>query len=426
MIDGTLTATGGTWLGQGAVESLVTSSSGIFTLTGNLSAPKGLALTGGTLAGPGTLTGSLTDTSSASETFAGTIAGPASIITMNKAGATLTLTGANTNGSATTVTAGILQVGDGTTPGATTGSNNVTVASAGTLTTDLAGGESFGNGVVDNGHVIATGTTNNYGVTNVISGTGNLTKTGANTVTVTAANTYKGGTTVSAGTLLVNNTTGSGTGTGAVTIANGGTLGGSGTITGATTLSSGGILEPGAGSVGTPGTTLHGASLIWNGGGTLTLQLGSTSFDALALTGALTKGTAGAYTLDILDDGGIPLDQLYRWRPLPSTTFAATTFTLDMPGNYVGNLVVTSTKLTLDVTAGSGEQPAHEDSVASSDPITSGDPTDISTPTGFGSDTLSPASPPTPEPGSALLLAFGGAGLLGWRRRRCGLIVEAA
>ena len=49
--------------------------------------------------------------------------------------------------------------------------------------------------MTDTGHVIATGTTNNYKISGLITGTGNLTKTGTNAVTMTAANTYKGGTT---------------------------------------------------------------------------------------------------------------------------------------------------------------------------------------------------------------------------------------
>ena len=264
------------------------------------------------------------------------------------------------------VTAGTLQVGDGaaTTRTPSRHKHGATTAAAGTLTTDLAGGESFSNGVVDNGHVVATGTTNNYKVSSAISGTGNLTKTGTNTVTLTGVNTYKGGTADQrTGTLLVNNTSGSGTGSGAVAINNGGTLGGSGTISGATTLNNGGTLFPGAGSVGTPGTTLHASSLIWNGGGTVTLQLGASVDDALVLTGALTKGSAGAYNVDILDDGGIPLGN-YTLATFASTTFSATTFQLELPGNYVGHLVETSTQLILDVTAGSGQQPAQFDSVA--------------------------------------------------------------
>jgi autotransporter-associated beta strand protein len=70
-------------------------------------------------------------------------------------------------------------------------------------------------------------------------------------LTLSAANSYAGGTTISSGTLRVNNTTGSGTGSGNVTIASGGTFGGNGIITGAVTNLSGGHLAPGFGGIGT-------------------------------------------------------------------------------------------------------------------------------------------------------------------------------
>ncbi|MEO8617438.1 MAG: autotransporter-associated beta strand repeat-containing protein [Luteolibacter sp.] len=74
---------------------------------------------------------------------------------------------------------------------------------------------------------------------------GGLYKSGAGTLSVTNANTYNGITTVNAGTLLVNNTSGSGTGSGTVSVGSGGALGGTGSISGATTISSGGIYTAG-------------------------------------------------------------------------------------------------------------------------------------------------------------------------------------
>jgi autotransporter-associated beta strand protein len=66
-------------------------------------------------------------------------------------------------------------------------------------------------------------------------------------LTLTAANTYGGGTTINGGTLLVNNSTGSGTGAGNVFVNDGGTLGGTGTIAGSVLATSGGTIAPGIG-----------------------------------------------------------------------------------------------------------------------------------------------------------------------------------
>lgn len=78
-----------------------------------------------------------------------------------------------------------------------------------------------------------------------------LEKTGANTqiLSRSAGNSYSGGTLITAGTLILENTTGSGLGTGAVTIQGSGALGGSGRIALAQdeviTVKTGGMLAPG-------------------------------------------------------------------------------------------------------------------------------------------------------------------------------------
>ncbi len=77
----------------------------------------------------------------------------------------------------------------------------------------------------------------------IVQDSGSLTKLGAGTLKLTGANTYTGGTTVDGGRLVVNNVTGSGTGTGVVQV-NAGALSGSGTITGSVTVGTGG--GPGA------------------------------------------------------------------------------------------------------------------------------------------------------------------------------------
>ncbi|NOS69457.1 MAG: hypothetical protein HOP33_05940 [Verrucomicrobia bacterium] len=118
---------------------------------------------------------------------------------------------------------------------------------------------------------------------------GAITKTGAGTLRLTAINTNDLGTTVSAGRLLVNNTTGSGTGTGNVTVNSGGTLGGTGTIAGTVTVNSGGTISPGV-SIGT--LTLNSPP-VFNGTNFMEINRngGSPLADKIVLTsGALNYG----------------------------------------------------------------------------------------------------------------------------------------
>lgn len=91
----------------------------------------------------------------------------------------------------------------------------------------------------------------NYRFYGEIRDTTRLEKTGANTqiLSRSTGNSYSGGTLITAGTLILENTTGSGLGTGAVTIQGSGALGGSGRIALAQdeviTVKTGGMLAPG-------------------------------------------------------------------------------------------------------------------------------------------------------------------------------------
>src|SRR5690606_2488160 len=68
------------------------------------------------------------------------------------------------------------------------------------------------------------------------SGGGRLTKVGTGNQTLSGANLYTGGTLINGGKLTVSNTTGSATGTGAVSVNEGATLAGTGTVAGITVV----------------------------------------------------------------------------------------------------------------------------------------------------------------------------------------------
>jgi autotransporter-associated beta strand protein len=136
----------------------------------------------------------------------------------------------------------------------------------------------------------------------MMSGTGgSLTKTGAGTFTLSGPNSYTGGTTVNAGSLFVNNTSGSGTGTGNVMVNTGATLGGSGSIgggvigNGAVTVNSGATLAPGATGNGSTGI-LRTGDLTLASGSTFSVDLegpvAGTDYDQVFAFGAVSIADA--------------------------------------------------------------------------------------------------------------------------------------
>jgi Passenger-associated-transport-repeat len=147
--------------------------------------------------------------------------------------------------------------------------------------------------------------------TSVIGDTGgSLTKVGSGSLTLTATNTYTGPTTVNGGTLFVDNTKGSGTGTGALTVNTGGTLGGTGGVGGMVTVNSGGVVAPGH----SPGTLSINGNYIQNSGGALKIELGGAGagigFDQLVINGNASL------------DGILNLSLVSGFRPAVGDTFA--------------------------------------------------------------------------------------------------------
>jgi autotransporter-associated beta strand protein len=125
--------------------------------------------------------------------------------------------------------------------------------------------------------------------------TGGFNKTGTGTLLLSGSNTYTGVTTVSQGTLFVNNTTGSGTGSGVVNVGVNGTLGGNGIIAGATTIE--GFLNPGN----SPGVLRFSNALTLAATATSTFEIDGlargTAFDGVDIGGDFAMG--GALLFDI-------------------------------------------------------------------------------------------------------------------------------
>ena len=193
-----------------------------------------------------------------SNSFSNTIGGAGSLVQAGSG--TLTLTASNTYSGGTTISAGSLQ---------------------------LNTGAWFGSGTVTNNGALAFNGSGNSTVSAVISGTGVLTLANSGTLTLTGNNIYNGGTAVNKGTLLVNNSTGSGVGTGAVTVASDATLSGSGVIGGATTINSGGIFAPGN----PVGTLTVSNNFTANSGAILNYTLGTTSDKTVVSSNLNLSGT---------------------------------------------------------------------------------------------------------------------------------------
>ncbi len=179
--NGTYNLNGGL-LGLRAISYVSGSSAFNFsggTLQANAGLSTGLPLTLGSSGGGATF-----NTAGYSVTLAGSLSGPGSMTLNDSLGTgTLVLTASNTYTGGTTVTAGTLQLGDGT-------ANN---------------GYIRGNILNNSAVVFANPAAQTY--SGVISGSGSLTEVGTGTLILTASNTYTGGTTVTAGTLQLGDRT---------------------------------------------------------------------------------------------------------------------------------------------------------------------------------------------------------------------------
>ncbi|WP_395746032.1 autotransporter-associated beta strand repeat-containing protein [Prosthecobacter sp.] len=215
----------------------------------------------------GTRTLTLTGTNTGTNTLAAAIGDNSGATSVTKTGAgTWALTGTNTYTGATTISAGVLQVGNG--------------GASGTL----------GTGSVTDNAGLTFNRSDSITVSNAISGTGTLTQAGTGTTILTGSNSYSGTTTISGGTLQIGNggTTGS-LGSGSIT--NNGTL----IINRSNAITISGVMS-GTGALiqnGTGTTTLSGLSNSW----------GSATVNAGILSAGVASGLGNASAM-IVNSGG--------------------------------------------------------------------------------------------------------------------------
>ena len=128
----------------------------------------------------------------------GSIAGITSL-TKNGSG-NLTITTANSYSGGTTINAGILKLGNG------------------------GGSGSLGTGAISNNAALQLDRSDDWSLSNVISGSGSLTHLGTGTTTISAANSFSGGTSINAGTIKLGNASALGNATAPISINSGAAL----------------------------------------------------------------------------------------------------------------------------------------------------------------------------------------------------------
>ena len=323
----------GAMSGSGVLTKL---GEGTLTLTGVNTYRGGTIVSDGTLAGSTrSVQGNITNDSvvqfeqTTAGTYAGAMSGSGQLVKVGSG--TLTLSGANTYSGGTTVSTGTLtgtatslqgnisngtlvtfnQSGTGTYAGVMSGVGNLTKTGSGTLI--LSGGNTYSGGTTVSSGTLQGSTSSLRGTignnarvvfdqstagtyTGTMFGSGSLSKTGSGDVSLTGNNTYRGSTTLSAGGLYIEgNQAGA---TGALTVAQGATLGGKGIIGGATTIS--GNHRIGQSAVESPGTDTAGIQTFSQG---LTYQAGASAFWRL-MDNTTSIGTAGNYAYDQAVVGG--------------------------------------------------------------------------------------------------------------------------
>jgi fibronectin-binding autotransporter adhesin len=237
---------------------------------------------------------------------------------LTQAGAgTLILTGANTYGGSTTISAGVLQIGNGGITGA------------------------LGAGAVTDATALVFNRSDAIIVANAISGAGTLTQNGAGTLILTGNNSYLGATAISTGVLEADSANALGAVTAGTAINSGATLrllAGLSFPAEPLTLNGPGF-DPGTGAIGALTTTGAGSTAF---AGPITIATSATISSGggdLVLTGGITKNGT---TLTLTGGGSITISSLGIAGASANSDLVvdATTVNLNAPNTYNGPTLV--------------------------------------------------------------------------------------
>ena len=285
---GTLTLSGGnSYSGGTTISTGILHLGAANVLPGDVTDNAALDLGGfndtiGAVSGNGTVTNNSSGTAILSVgstnnngAFTGAIQNGSGAVALTKTGTgTQILAGNNSYSGNTTISAGILQIGNGGATG------------------------SLGNGAVTDNSSLVFALSSDSTVVNVISGSGSLLETAGGTLVFAGANSYSGGTIISQGTLQLNNVTAAGSGS--ITLGDAKT--GSSAVTLSANVASGNFANPivvsnqGAGVA-----SLRGDQNFLTYSGTLTLNrlttIDGNATDRFGISGSIT-GSVGTLTIN--------------------------------------------------------------------------------------------------------------------------------